>query len=53
MISLVILSDANGVSGQFAGWGRKNPRICFSASVAAHPLSLPSHPVISTEARSA
>jgi hypothetical protein len=56
MISLVILSDANGapgqlagwgrngVPGQLAGWGRKNPRICFSASVAADPLSLPSTP---------
>jgi Fe-S oxidoreductase len=25
--SVVILSDANGVPGQLAGWGRKNPRI--------------------------
>ncbi len=25
----VILSEANGVPGQLAGWGRKNPRISF------------------------
>jgi hypothetical protein len=27
LLLFVILSAANGVPGQLAGWGRKNPRI--------------------------
>src|SRR5208283_2171645 len=39
----VILSVANGVPGQLAGWGRKNPRISLLPLLLAPPL--PPQPV--------
>jgi S-adenosylmethionine:tRNA ribosyltransferase-isomerase len=46
----VILSGANGVPGQLAGWGRKNPRL--SLAPAPEP-NLPAQPLLTAEVLSA